>query len=257
MKTLAFHATKGGVGKTALSLAVAHGLQRSGFRVLCVDADQQGSLTHLLLGHQSKTGLAGLIVGDVDIDACIVPTTPSWQGLHLIAGGAGLVLAGKTIADLPGRELLLANALKAVRDRYDYVIVDCPPSRDVITFNGIASADLVFTPCTPTSLDTIGIVLTLNVVEMMVKNLGLNVTMGGIILNRWGRDRLAKDIAKSLAEQFGSLVCRSVIPDTVKVRESLCERVPISAHAPGSPVALAIESLTREVLNHGRLKISA
>lgn len=254
MKTLAFHATKGGVGKSFLSLSIAHGLQRAGLRVLAIDADQQGSLTHLFLGHQSKIGLANLLVGDVNADECILPTTATWGGVHLISGGADLVAAGKLITELPGRDLILVNALKAIHDRYDVVIIDCPPSRDVVTFNAIAAANRVYTPCTPTSLDTMGIVLTLDVVEKMVRNLGLNVTMGGIILNRWGRDKLAKDIAKSLIGQFGPLVCQSVIPDTVKARESLCERVPVGAHAPGSPIAIAIESLTKEVLNHGRLE---
>jgi len=254
MKTLAFHATKGGVGKSFLSLQVAHGLQRSGLRVLAIDADQQGSLTHLLLGHPSKIGLASLLVGDVDVDACIIPTTSAWGGVHLISGGEWLTGAVKDITTMPGRDLLLKNALKAVHDRYDFAVIDCAPSRDDITFNAIAAADRVYTPCTPTSLDTMGIGLTKTIIDKLVRNLGLGVTMGGIILNRWGRDKLARDIAKSLTAQFGSLVCQSSVPDTVKARESLCERVPISAHAPGTPVALAIESLTREVIAHGRLK---
>jgi len=254
MKTIAFHATKGGVGKSFLSLQVAHGLHRSGLRVLAIDADQQGSLTHLLLGHPSKIGLASLLVGDADIDSVIIPTSSAWGGVHLISGGEWLTGAVKEIATMPGRELLLKNALKAVHDRYDFVVIDCAPSRDDITHNAIAAADRVYTPCTPTSLDTMGIGLTSNIIGMLVRNLGLSVVMGGIILNRWGRDRLAKDIAKTLTAQFGALVCSSAIPDTVKARESLCERVPVCDHVPGSPVAIAIQSLIREVIAHGRLE---
>lgn len=254
MKTLAFHATKGGVGKSFLGLSIAYTLQKSGMRVLAIDADQQGSLTHVLLGNQSKTGLADLLVGAASINDCIIPTSANWGGVHLISGGADLIKAGKEISELPGRELLLANALHAVHGQYDYCLIDCPPSRDVITFNAIAAADLVYTPCTPTSLDTMGIALTSNLIGMMVQNLGLKVAMGGVILNRWGRDKLSKDIAKTLRQQMGLLVCQSIIPDTVKARESICERVPVVVHAPDAPIALAINSLTREVVAHGRLK---
>jgi len=257
MKTLVLHSTKGGVGKSFLAQNLSYGLARLGKRVLAIDLDQQGNLTSSLLGKQVEENIASFFTGQKYLENLIQPALPQWGGLSVLPGGVQLVTAVKWLlvneAETPGQEILLAESLQAFRNDFDYCVIDCPPSRDKLVFSAFAAADRIYTPCTPSLYDSDGMVSTAKLAGIIASRLSRPCRLGGVILNRWGRDRLAKDIHKQLTTAFPSLVCRSVVPDSVRAREAITARIPLVSHQPalGTAIAESINNLTLEIMSHG------
>ena len=256
MQTLVFHSTKGGCGKSFLSQSVAYGLGRLGKKVLCLDLDQQGSLTSSLLGKQVQENLAHFFIGQKNLQELIQPALPQWGGLSVLPGGVELVKAVKWLLlneeESPGQEMILSESLQAFKPLFDYCVIDCPPSRDKLVFSAFAAADRIYSPITPSLYDSEGLIATTKLVGVIASRLSRPVRLGGIIQNRWGRDKLAKDISKQLAAAFPALLCRSTIPDSVRAREAISGRIPLVTHQPAmdAPISAAINNLVLEIMSH-------
>lgn len=255
MKTLCLHSTKGGTGKSFVSQNLAYGLQRLGKKVLCIDLDQQGSLTGSLLGKQEPNNIARFFILGEPLQNLVCQANPHWGNVAIIPGGVELATAAKhlLVSDLPARELILDTALQEISSQYDFCLIDCPPSRDVLVFNAFAAATHVYIPVQPSLYDSQGLAGTAKLVSMISSMLHKPVQVGGIIQNRWGRDRLAKDIAKQLNGLFPSHICKSVIPDSVRAREAISAMIPLATHAPaiGSPIVESMNHLVLEIMSHG------
>ena len=253
MKTIAIHSTKGGTGKSFLSQSLIFGLQRFGKRVLAVDLDQQANLTNSLLGCQTQNNISLFFTGKESLENLVKPVLPQWGKASVIAGGIELNPAIKTliVEDMPGKELLLAEALKPLSEAFDYCVIDCPPARDVLVFNAFAASNAVYIPTMPALYDHHGIAGSIDLVNLIASRLNLPVQVGGIVCNRWGRDKLAKDIYKTLQAKYPSLLCKSTIRDSVKVREAITGRLPLVSHVPDMPISADIQSLITEVISHG------
>jgi len=253
MHTLCFHSTKGGTGKTFLTNSIAYGLGKLGKKVLVIDADQQGNLTGKLLGGLPAIGLASVLMQKNTVLESIQPANPIWgSNLSVLGGGGSLLGVINFLQEQPAREVVLRNALEPIRNDYDYCLIDCPPHRDVIVFNAITACDMVYIPVMPSKDDYSGINGTLQVIETIKAAFRFPIQCGGIIRNRWGKDKLAKDISKLLESSCGSLLLKSIVPETVKVRESITNDSPLVVHSPNSPVSIAITSLVLEIFNHGK-----
>lgn len=253
MKTITIHSCKGGTGKSFLSQSLIFGLQRFGKSVLGIDLDQQANLTNSLLGCHTPNNIALFFTGKEKLENLIRPALSQWGKASIIAGGIELNPAIKAliVEDIPGKEMMLAEALKTLNDAFDYCVIDCPPARDVLVFNAFGASDSVYIPIQPALYDSHGIVGSVELVKLIASRFSVPVQVGGIICNRWGRDKLAKDIYKSLQAKYLDLLCKSTVRDSVKVREAVTGRIPLVNHVPDMPITADLNQLILEVFSHG------
>jgi chromosome partitioning protein len=239
---------KGGVGKTTTAVNVGAGLAELEFRVLVVDLDPQGNATTGLgVNHRNVEGsVYDVIMHDARVEDCVEPT--SVRNLFVLP--ATIDLAGAEIELVPAmsRELKLKRALDDVRDDYDYVLIDCPPSLGLLTVNGLAAADDVLVPiqCEYYALEGLGQLL--RNVTLVSKNLNPTLEVRGIALTMFdARTKLAEQVESEVREHFGSKVFRTVIPRTVRISEAPSFGQPILVFDSTSRGAIAYRELAKEV----------
>ena len=239
---------KGGVGKTTTAVNLGACLADLGYRVLVVDLDPQGNAsTGLGINIRGlEHSMYDVILHDVPIEDCIEASSVR----NLFVAPASLDLAGAEIELVPAfsRETRLKNALNEVRDDYDYVLIDCPPSLGLLTVNGMAAAGEMLVPiqCEYYALEGLGQLL--RNVSLVQKNLNPTLEVQTIVLVMYdARTKLADQVVHEVREHFGDRVCRIVIPRTVRLSEAPSFGQPISAFDPSSRGAVAYRELAKEV----------
>jgi len=239
---------KGGVGKTTTTVNLGACLADIGYRVLVVDLDPQGNASTGLginiRGLQSS--MYDVMLSDVPIEDCVEASSVR----NLFVAPASLDLAGAEIELVPAfsRELRLKQALHEVREDYDYVLIDCPPSLGLLTINGMAAATEVLVPiqCEYYALEGLGQLL--RNVGLVQKNLNPTLEVSTIVLVMYdARTKLSDQVASEVREHFGDKVCRIVIPRTVRLSEAPSFGQPIIAFDPTSRGAVAYRELAKEV----------
>jgi chromosome partitioning protein len=239
---------KGGVGKTTTAVNLGACLAELGHRTLIVDLDPQGNATTGLGLDQWQvaTSMYDVLLREVAIEDCIEPTSLR----NLFAAPANLDLAGAEIELVPAfsRELRLRKALHDVRDDYDFVLIDCPPSLGLLTVNGLAAASEVVVPiqCEYYALEGLGQLL--RNVNLVQKNLNPLLEVSAIVLVMYdARTKLADQVVGEVREHFGPKVCKNVVPRTVRLSEAPSFGQPIIAFDPSSRGAIAYKELAKEV----------
>jgi chromosome partitioning protein len=247
-RVLAVANQKGGVGKTTTAVNLGAGLAEIGFRVLVIDLDPQGNAT-TGLGIDGRTfdvSMYDVVMRDAKLEDAIEPTSLK----NLFVAPATIDLAGAEIELVPtfSRELKLRRALESVMGDFDYILIDCPPSLGLITVNGLAAADEVLVPiqCEYYALEGLGQLL--RNVHLVQANLNDKLEVTTIVLTMYdGRTKLAEQVADEVRAHFGSKVCRSVIPRTVRISEAPSFGQPITTFDPTSRGAIAYRELAKEV----------
>ena len=247
---------KGGVGKTTTAVNLGAAIAELGFRVLIVDLDPQGNATTGLgLNPRDVSGsIYDVIMSDASVEDCIEPT--SIKNLFVVP--ATIDLAGAEIELVPqiSRELKLKKALETVRDQYDLMFIDCPPSLGLLTVNGLAAADDVIVPiqCEYYALEGLGQLL--RNVSLVQANLNPLLDVRGIILTMYdGRTKLADQVVNEVREYFGAKVYQTVVPRTVRLSEAPSFGQPIIVFDSTSRGAKAYRDLGKEVTS-GAIKRS-
>jgi chromosome partitioning protein len=247
-RILAVANQKGGVGKTTTTVNLGASLAVLGYRVLVVDLDPQGNAT-TGLGINSRNlehSIYDVILHDVPLEDCVEPTSLR----NLYVAPATIDLAGAEIELVPAfsRELRLRRALEEVRDDYDFVLIDCPPSLGLLTVNGLAAATEVLVPiqCEYYALEGLGQLL--RNVNLVQSNLNPKLEVSAIVLTMYdARTKLAEQVADEVRTHFGPKVCRNVVPRTVRLSEAPSFGQPIIVFDPSSRGALAYRELAKEV----------
>lgn len=241
---------KGGVGKTTTSVNLGASLAETGARVLVIDLDPQGNATTGLgIQHRDLEGsVYDVIINDKSLDDCTEPT--SVRNLFVVP--ATIDLAGAEIELVPAfsREMKLKRAIAEIRDQYDYVLIDCPPSLGLLTVNALAASDDVVVPiqCEYYALEGLGQLL--RNVGLVKANLNQELEMRGIVLTMYdARTKLAEQVESEVREHFGTKVYRTVIPRTVRLSEAPSFGQPITTFDPTSRGAIAYRELAKEVRN--------
>lgn len=241
---------KGGVGKTTTSVNLGASLAETGARVLVIDLDPQGNATTGLgIQHRDLEGsVYDVIINDKSLDDCTEPT--SVRNLFVVP--ATIDLAGAEIELVPAfsREMKLKRAISEVRDDYDYILIDCPPSLGLLTVNALAASDDVVVPiqCEYYALEGLGQLL--RNVGLVKANLNQDLEMRGIVLTMYdARTKLAEQVESEVREHFGAKVYRTVIPRTVRLSEAPSFGQPITTFDPTSRGAIAYRELAKEVRN--------
>lgn len=239
---------KGGVGKTTTTVNVGASLAELGYRVLVVDLDPQGNATTGLgvNARSLESSIYDVLLHDVPTDDVIEPT--SMRNLFVVP--ATIDLAGAEIELVPvfSRELRLRRALDTVADDFDFILIDCPPSLGLLTVNAMAAAGEVLVPiqCEYYALEGLGQLL--RNVNLVKANLNSALDVSVIVLTMYdARTKLAEQVAAEVRDHFGSRVCRSVIPRTVRLSEAPSFGRPITTFDPSSRGAIAYRELAKEV----------
>jgi chromosome partitioning protein len=239
---------KGGVGKTTTSVNLGASLAELGYRVLVVDLDPQGNATTGLGVNAREVGgsIYDVIMNDIPVEDCVEPTSLK----NLFVAPATIDLAGAEIELVPAfsRELKLRRALHEIRDDYDYVLIDCPPSLGLLTVNGLAAADDVIVPiqCEYYALE--GLSQLIRNVSLVQKNLNPSLAVRGIVLTMYdARTKLADQVEQEVRNHFDRTVYQTVIPRTVRLSEAPSFGQPIILFDPTSRGAVAYRELAKEV----------
>ena len=238
---------KGGVGKTTTSVNLGACLADLGYRTLVIDLDPQGNAsTGLGLNtRELDVSMYDVILSETPLSDCIEGT----EIKNLFLAPASLDLAGAEIELVPAfsRELKLKNAVDEVRDDYDFILIDCPPSLGLLTVNAMATATEVLVPiqCEYYALEGLGQLL--RNVDLVRKNLNRSLEVSAIVLVMYQRTNLADQVVAEVRDHFGSKVCRTVVPRTVRLSEAPSFGQPIIQFDPSSRGAIAYRELAKEV----------
>lgn len=241
---------KGGVGKTTSAINLGAYLAQYGQRVLLIDLDPQANATSCLKvdKHTVKGGTYEALL-DISPAAQHILHNPRLK-LSLLPASAALAGAEVELVTEMARESRLKNALTPLIDRFDYILVDCPPSLGLLTLNGIVSAlDGVIIPVQCEYLALEGLSQLTQTLDRVRSALFPDLYVRGVLLTMYdGRTNLANDVVQEVRRYFSDLVFQSVIPRSVRLAEAPSYGQPISIYAPHSPGAEAYASLAREVL---------
>lgn len=241
---------KGGVGKTTTAINLGAYLAHFGQQVLIVDTDPQANATSCL--GLDKHGIQGntysAMLGQQPAASSILYNER--LKLALLPSSPGLAGAEVELVDQPGRETRLRQAISPLADRYDYTLIDCPPSLGLLTINGLVAAqDGVIIPvqCEYLALEGLGqLTQTLHLVR---SGLFPELKVRGVVLTMFdARTNLSTDVVTEVNRHFPELAFKAVIPRSIRLAEAPSYGLPISAYAPGSSGAHAYEELAREVL---------
>lgn len=245
---------KGGVGKTTTAVNLAASLAAAEQRTLLVDGDPQGNAT-------SGVGVARDTIGENAYDVLLDPTRiesaivhgVQFRDLDVLPATPDLAGAEVELVDEEDRELAMRRALALIRDRYDYILIDCPPSLGLITVNMLAAADALLIPlqCEYYALE--GLSQLLNTVHLVQQ--GVNPTLGidGVLLTMYdARLNLSRQVAADAREYFGSKVFQSVIPRNIRLAEAPSFGKPIILYDVASVGAQAYMGVARELIDRMR-----
>ena len=238
---------KGGVGKSTTAINLGAGLALQGETILIVDLDPQGNTSSGLGIDRGAIELSmyDILVDGADIDDVLEPT--SVKNLHVIPATIELAGAEIELVSMFSRELRLKNALQEVKDVYDYILIDCPPSLGLLTVNGLAAADEVLIPiqCEYYALE--GVSQLSRNIELVQSSLNPHLEVEGVLLTMFdGRTTLSSDVVAQVREHFGKTTYKTVIPRTVRLSEAPSYGEPIEAYDPMSRGAIAYRELARE-----------
>ena len=243
---------KGGVGKTTTVINLAAYLADSGKRVLAIDIDPQGNTTTGLGIEKSLVDVSiyDVLLGDEPLMEALMPTDV--VGLHLLPATIDLAGAEVELSQAEHRESLLRDRVHLVRERYDYVFVDCPPSLGLLTINALTAADAVIIPMQCEFFALEGLTQLLSTIDLVRERLNAHLELEGVLLTMYdARTNLAAQVAEEVRKHFHQQVYESVIPRTVRLSEAPSHGQPILRYDPRSRGAEGYQKLAQEVIQHG------
>ncbi len=242
---------KGGVGKTTTAVNVAACIAEAGYETLLVDVDPQANATvGIGLPKDGEPSIYDVLLGDATADQAIVQTPI--ERLKALPSHPDLAAASVELPREPGSEVRLRNALAAVRDRFAFILLDCPPSLGPLTINALVAADRVIVPVQTEYFALEGLAGLLDTLALVQRELNPHLTVAGMLLTMHdARTNLARDVEREVREHFPALVFDTVIPRNVRIGEAPSFGLPVIHHDPHSAGADAYFELAKEVAARG------
>jgi chromosome partitioning protein len=238
---------KGGVGKTTTAVNVGACIAEAGYATLLVDVDPQANATvGLGISRDHRPGLYEVLAGEASVAEAI--TAGSVPSLRILPAGAGLAGANVELPRIEGFERLLRERLAPMRDRFDYILLDCPPSLGPLTVCALVAADRVIVPVQTEYFALEGLAGLLDTLALVQRELNPALTVAGMLLTMHdARTRLGQDVEREVRAHFSDLVFTTVIPRNVRVSEAPSHGLPVTHHDPNSAGAEAYFELAKEV----------
>ena len=240
---------KGGVGKTSTCINLGAGLALKGKKVLLCDLDPQGNTTTGLGIEKStlKKSTYDVLIDGTPVSDAVCDT--SVDGLKILPSNIDLAGAEVELVSLRGREKRLATALNAVKDNYDYILIDCPPAIGLITVNGLAAADGVLIPIQSEYYALEGLTQLMNTINLVKKGLNPSLTIDGVLITMYdSRALVSRQIKDEIEKYFGKKVYNTVIPRNIRISEAPSYGLPVMLHDKKCKGSVAYCELVEEFL---------
>ena len=239
---------KGGVGKTTTAINMSTILAKRGKKVLFIDADPQGNGTSGLgVNKEQKFSIYDVLIEDIEVENTLQKTQV--KNLDLCPSNMNLAGAEVQLVSMEEREYRLKKKIDNIKNKYDFIIIDCPPSLGLVTLNAFTASDSVLIPiqCEYYALEGLGQLL--NTVELVRKHMNKDFKVEGALLTMYdARTNLSNQVVKEVKRYFEDKVYKNVIPRNVKLSEAPSYGMPITLYDPRSKGAKSYEKFTREFL---------
>jgi len=242
---------KGGVGKTTTAVNVAACIAEAGYPTLLVDVDAQANATvGLGVDRMQTPGLYDVLSGNAQPEEALLQT--SIADLRLMPAGPGLAGASVEMPQIEGSEQRLREIVRPLAERFEYVLLDCPPSLGPLTVAALIAADRVIVPVQTQYFALEGLAGLLDTLSRVQRELNPTLTIAGMLLTMHdSRTRLGREVEQEVRSHFSDLVFETVIPRNVRVGEAPSFGLPVTHHDPHSAGAEAYFQLAREVASRG------
>lgn len=248
-KTIAIANQKGGVAKTTTAVNLGAWLSLMGQKVLLIDIDPQGNATTGVGVDKNKLEycIYDLLINSLKVRDAIVPS--ALEKLDLIPATIELAGAEVELVSIPGRETVLKNALVEIREDYDYIFIDCPPSLGLLTINALTAADSLIIPIQCEFYALEGLSQLMNTIKIVQQNLNKRLTLEGVLLTMFdGRTNLAIQVVDEVKKYFKEKVYKSIVPRNVRISEAPSHGKPVMVYDRRSRGAEVYRELAREVM---------
>ena len=242
---------KGGVGKTTTAINLSASLTESGKKVLTIDMDPQGNTTSGLGidKNQIENTVYEMILEELPTEECIQPSI--MEGLDVIASNINLSGAEVELISLENKEFLLKDKVEKLKSEYDYIIIDCPPSLNLLTINAMTTADTVLVPiqCEYYALE--GLTQLMNTIDLIKERLNPKLEIEGVVFTMFdGRTNLSLQVVENVKENLDRNIYKTIIPRNVRLAEAPSYGMPINMYDKRSTGAEAYRLLAEEVINY-------
>ena len=248
-KTIVIANQKGGVGKTTTAVNLSAAMAALGKRPLLIDMDPQANATSGFgIGEEDIHGSTyEVLIGEAKAKECILKDV--YKKMSLLPADINLAAAEIELMDVPKKEMLLRDALGNLKNKYDYIFIDCPPSLNILTINSMCAADSILIPiqCEYYALE--GLSQLLHTVELVTERMNTNLEVEGIVFTMFdGRTNLSQQVVENVRENLKLHMYKSMIPRNVRLAEAPSYGLPILEYDPKSTGAEAYMKLAKEVM---------
>ena len=248
-KAIAITNQKGGVGKTTTAINLSAAMAAMGKKILVIDTDPQGNMTSGfgINKNEIENTVYELMLGSCSTEEAIIKNVK--EGIDMIASNVNLAAVEIELIDDKNRNYILRNEVEWVKDKYDYIIIDCPPSLSMLTVNAMTTADTVLVPIQCEFYALEGLSQLIHTVNMVKNGLNPKLDMEGIVFTMYdSRTNLSAQVVENVKSRIQTKVYETVIPRNVRLAEAPSYGQPITEYDPKSAGAEAYANLAKEVI---------